>query len=326
VHVPDGFLDARTCAGTYGAAIVGLTWATSRVTRQWSDRTIPMMGVMSAFVFAGQMVNFPVAGGTSGHLLGAVLAGTLLGPAAASVTLSTVLMIQCLLFQDGGITALGANILNLSLVATLGGHGIRRALERLWPGATDSLAPVAVAAWCSVVLASAVCAVELALAGTAPVGLALPAMVGTHALIGVGEAMITVAVLRFVLRLRPDLKYEARSISVSAAARGPRPFPWGYAVALCLGVALFLAPLASTSPDGLERIAEQLGFSGRAKSFWTTPLGDYRMPGVASETLQTSMVGFLGTVLALAVAMGVAWLIGRGWRRRRVAPGGNAAR
>lgn len=321
MHIPDGFLDARTCVGTYGAALVGLTWATRRVTHQWSDRTIPMMGVMSAFVFAGQMVNFPVAGGTSGHLLGAVLAGALLGPAAACVALSTVLVVQCLLFQDGGVTALGANILNLGLVACLGGHWIRRIAVRCWPGPRGSLVAAAVAAWSSVVLASGVCALELGLSGTAPLKMVLPAMLITHALIGVGEAMITVAVLKFVLRLRPDLGYETQT-APSAAATSSRPFPWGYAAALCLGTALLLAPLASSAPDGLERIADQLGFSSFTKSLWKTPLGEYRVPGDTPEALQTSIAGFLGTAFVFLAGIGIAVTIRWLWQRRRIAPGG----
>jgi len=319
VHIPDGFLDARTCVGTCGAALVGLTWATHRVTRQWSDRTIPMMGVMSAFVFAGQMVNFPVAGGTSGHLLGAVLAGALLGPAAACVALSTVLVVQCLLFQDGGVTALGANILNLGLIACLGGHWMRRLLERCLPGGRGRLLSVAAAAWFSVVLASGVCALELGISGTAPLKLVLPAMLITHALIGVGEAMITVAVLKFVLRLRPDLSYEAQAAS-RAAATSPRPFPWGYAAAFCLGTALILAPLASSSPDGLERIAGQLGFSSLTTSLWTTPLGEYRFPGDTPEALQTSIAGFLGTAFVFLAGIGIALTIRWLWQRRRITP------
>jgi len=165
------------------------------------------MGVMSAFVFAAQMLNFPIAGGTSGHFLGGVLAAALLGPCAGAIVIAVVLMVQCLIFQDGGLTALGANIFNMSFVGAVGGYFIYRALNRIL-GKKRILISVACAAWASVVSASIVCSFQLALSGTIPLRVVFPAMASVHALIGIGEAVITVLVFSFVLKVRPDLVYK----------------------------------------------------------------------------------------------------------------------
>jgi len=134
MHIPDGFLDAKTAAGAGALALVGLSLALRQARLHLPPRRVPLMGLTAAFVFAGQMVNFPVAGGTSGHLLGATLTAVLVGPSAAVVVLAAVLIVQCFLFADGGVTALGANLVNLALVAPLGGYGVFRAVRPLWAG------------------------------------------------------------------------------------------------------------------------------------------------------------------------------------------------
>jgi cobalt/nickel transport system permease protein len=166
---------------------------------------VPLMGVMSAFIFAAQMLNFPVAGGTSGHLIGGVLAAVLLGPSGGALVITIVLVVQCLIFQDGGLTALGANVINMALVGSVFGYYVYRTVRA---GSADKgrvITAVAIASWLSVVAASAVCAVELALSGTVPLRVALPAMVSIHCLIGFGEAVITCLVVLHILRVRPDL-------------------------------------------------------------------------------------------------------------------------
>jgi cobalt/nickel transport system permease protein len=168
---------------------------------------VPLMGVMSAFIFAAQMLNFPVLAGTSGHLLGGALAAALLGPWAGAIVITCVLAVQCLIFQDGGLTALGANIFNMAIVGTVGGYFIYRLFAKIVGGAKGITAGVAVAAWSSVVLAAAACAFELGLSGTAPLKVVLPAMAGIHVLIGIGEAVISCLVIAFVLKTRPDLVY-----------------------------------------------------------------------------------------------------------------------
>jgi len=212
MHIPDGFLAARVWAPLWVVGAGGIWLSLKRVGRALGEKTVPLMGVMAAFIFAAQMLNFPVAGGTSGHLLGGVLAAVLLGPWAGAVIISIVLAVQCLLFQDGGITALGANIVNMALIGSGFSYAIyalaRSALRLSVKRRLDPImVAVAVASWCSVVLASAACAIELALSGTSPLRVALPAMVSVHALIGIGEAIITCLVISFVLRVRPDLVY-----------------------------------------------------------------------------------------------------------------------
>jgi len=204
MHIPDGFLNVKVWVPAWIVSAGGIVYSLKQAARIARDRIIPLMGVMAAFIFAGQMLNFPVMGGTSGHLLGGVLAAVLLGPYAGAVVISVVLLVQCLVFQDGGLTALGANILNMVLIGTIVSYFLFRLLRAIF-GPKGFLAAVAVAAWLSVMLASAACAIELALSGTSPLVVTLPAMAGVHALIGFGEAVITTLVVSFVWKTRPDL-------------------------------------------------------------------------------------------------------------------------
>lgn len=207
MHIPDGFLSASVSIATWAAAAGGIGFSINQAARSMRDRTIPLMGITAAFLFSAQMVNFPIGGGTSGHLLGGALAAVLLGPFAGSVTLACVLVFQCLLFQDGGLTALGANIFNMALAGTLGGYCAFKAAGLFFRGNRGILISAAAASWFSVVLASALCALELAVSGISPLEIVLPAMAGIHSIIGIGEAAITVAVLSFVMKARPDLVY-----------------------------------------------------------------------------------------------------------------------
>lgn len=207
MHIPDGFLSTPTWATAWVLSSGGIGYGVKKTAETLKDRMIPLMGVMSAFIFAAQMINFPVLGGTSGHLLGGVLAAVLLGPYAGALVLACVLIFQCLFFQDGGLTALGANVLNMALAGTIGGYGIYRLIAKDRASEKRILAGTAVAAWFSVVAAAALCAVELAVSGTAPIRIVLPAMVGVHVLIGIGEAVITVAIVAVILKTRPDLLY-----------------------------------------------------------------------------------------------------------------------
>ena len=208
MHIPDGlFVNGGVIHGaTAAVSVAACGVAIWRANKTLGQRQVPLLGMSAAFVFAAQMLNFPIAGGTSGHFLGAVLAAVLLGPWNAFLVMTVVLVIQCLLFADGGLTALGTNIFNMALLGGVGGYGVFRAVRTVLPRARGFfVAATAIAAWASVVLASAACAAELALAGTIPLRVAMPAMVGIHALIGVGEAVITAAALYLVLAERPDL-------------------------------------------------------------------------------------------------------------------------
>jgi cobalt/nickel transport system permease protein len=206
MHIPDGFLATNTWVPAWIVAAGGIGFSLRETARIVRDRFVPLIGAMAAFIFAAQMLNFPVMGGTSGHLLGGVLAAVMLGPYAGAVTISVVLIVQCLIFQDGGLTALGANILNMALIGTIGGYYFYSGLRRI-VGAERFMLAVVLASWFSVVLASCACAIELAISGTSPLGVALPAMAGVHALIGIGEAIVTGLVTSYVLKTRPDLIY-----------------------------------------------------------------------------------------------------------------------
>ncbi|MFH1691963.1 MAG: energy-coupling factor ABC transporter permease [Candidatus Omnitrophota bacterium] len=205
MHIPDGFLAPSTWIPAWFITIGGLGVSLRRTQEILKERMVPLMGVMSAFIFAAQMLNFPVIGGTSGHLLGGVLAAILLGPYAGAVVIAVVLIAQCFIFQDGGITALGANILNMSFVGAVGGYFIYRIMRRLIKNKSGLMIATAVAAWSSVVLASAACALELFFSGVAPLRVVFPAMVGMHALIGIGEAVITCLAIGYIRKVRPDL-------------------------------------------------------------------------------------------------------------------------
>lgn len=209
MHIPDGFLSTPVWGTSAGVSLVYLTAVVNYLKKMLQEKLIPIMGVLGAFIFAAQMLNFPVAGGTSGHLLGGVLAAIVLGPYAGSFIIALVLIVQCLIFQDGGLTALGANILNMSIVGTLGGYGIFYLLkEYLLRGSNGGIRAsfcYGVAAWASVVLASSACAIELAISNTAPLKIVLPTMVGIHAIIGIGEAVITVICINALKKIRPDL-------------------------------------------------------------------------------------------------------------------------
>ncbi len=206
MHIPDGFVSTGTAAATWLASAGSVGYAVRRVNQELNERQIPLMGVTAAFIFAAQMMNFTVAGGTSGHLLGGALAAILLGPWAGMLVLTSVLAVQALLFQDGGLLALGANVFNMAVVGVLVGWvvytGLKRILgDRTWTTMVSGFA----AAWLSVVLASLVAAAELAISGTSPWVVALPAMGLVHVLIGIGEGLITVGVLAFLQVARPDL-------------------------------------------------------------------------------------------------------------------------
>jgi cobalt/nickel transport system permease protein len=206
VHIPDGFLTPEVAAGAGVLAAGAVAYGLRRADETLDERAVPLLGVTGAFVFAAQMLNFPVAGGTSGHFLGAALAAVLLGPWMACLVLAVVLAMQAFVFADGGITALGANVLNMGVIGGLGAGLVLVAGRRVLPDTrTAFLGLVGIATWTAVMAGAAATAAELALSGTVPLQTVLPAMLGVHALIGVGEAVVTVTAVSAVLASRPDL-------------------------------------------------------------------------------------------------------------------------
>jgi len=206
MHIPDGFLSAPVLATSWAGSLFGIGYALKKARELLKDKTVPLMGVMAAFIFAAQMLNFPVLGGTSGHLIGGVLAAVTLGPFCGAIVLSLVLIVQCLIFQDGGLTALGANIFNMALIGTIGSYYIYVFLK-VTLFKKNMLPAVFIASWLSVVFAALFCAFELAFSGVSPLKIVLPAMVFVHIFIGIGEAFITTLVVGFILKVRPDLIY-----------------------------------------------------------------------------------------------------------------------
>lgn len=211
LHIPDGFLDAPVSIAGYvlAGAFIGL--ALKKVDTNIGEKAAPLMGVIAAFIFAAQMINFPVAGGTSGHLLGGTLAAILIGPWAAIIAMAAVVCVQALIFQDGGIAVMGANVFNMGVVTVLSGYGVYSLATRL-AGRSPAirLGAAFAGAWISVMLAATLTAIELAISGTSALDVALPAMLGVHALIGIGEGAITAAAVGFVQSTRPDLLEDYR--------------------------------------------------------------------------------------------------------------------
>jgi len=307
MHIPDGFLGLGVALLFWVITIAFVALAARNAQHDVGERQVPLMGIMAAFIFAAQMLNFPVAGGTSGHLLGGALAAIVLGPWAAILVMTAVIGVQSLLFQDGGLVVLGANIFNMGIVTAFVGYGIYRLASKQSRGVRLGVAGVA--AWLSVMAAAFATSLELWLSGTTSLHVVLPAMLLVHALIGVGEALITVAALGFIMQVRPDL-LEGESVKSKGG------IGWvigGIVITLFL---LLLAPLASSSPDGLERVAKNVGFLGAASSGAPYQLlPNYTIPVLGPTPLSTIVAGVIG---ALVVA-GLVYLIGRSIVSRRAA-------
>ncbi|GEP38937.1 hypothetical protein NPS01_26000 [Nocardioides psychrotolerans] len=229
MHVPDGFLDAPTSVATAVVAAGGVAFALRKARTELDDRTAPMAGLVAAFIFAGQMINFPVGAGTSGHLLGGALAAVLVGPWTGALCISVVLLVQALFMADGGITALGTNIVLMALVGCFTGYLVFRLVAAVLPKRLSSIAPAAaIGALLSVPVAAAVFTLLFAVGGTAPVDASdvLVAMLGWHTVIGIGEAVVTGLVVASVVAVRPDLVHGARTL-VPAAELEIRTVPAG---------------------------------------------------------------------------------------------------
>ncbi|RUR75073.1 energy-coupling factor ABC transporter permease [Chlorogloeopsis fritschii PCC 9212] len=299
MHIPDGFVSVPVAAATGALSVAAMGIALGRSRDAFGIRRAPVLGLTTAFIFAAQMINFPVAGGTSGHLLGGTLAAIVLGsPWAGTLCIATVLIIQAVLFADGGITALGANIFNMAVIGVWVGWGLTQTLQRLLGGSRGRLPLAAgIAAGVSVVAAAIVAAIQLALSGTAPVNIVLPAMTGVHILIGIGEGLITGGVLAYLSTARPDLLPGTQQ-----QLQG-----WLVPVVSILLIAGVLSLVASAWPDGLERVAEDLGFidlADQVRVSVPTPFADYGIEGLGP--IGTSIAGILGSGVCFAVAFGIA--------------------
>jgi cobalt/nickel transport system permease protein len=301
MHIPDGFLSVWVSVVCWILSILAIGYALRRLGKDLDERQVPMMGVVAAAIFAGQMLNFAVAGGTSGHLMGAALATILLGPWPAVIVMTCVVGVQALIFQDGGLLALGANIFNMGVVGVFVSYTVYRLIYRLAGGKSWGIFVGGfLAAWLSIVIAALAVALELALSGTSPANLAIPAMAGIHAIIGIGEGLITVGALAFIYAARPDLIKRGETGTV----HGKLVWVVGLVIALVLVIA---SPLASAHPDGLEWVAEQKGFLDTAQGPVYDLIPDYVLPGVSNQSLATILAGVVGIILVFGVAFGVAY-------------------
>lgn len=323
MHIPDGFINLPTAAATSVASAGGVAYAVRAAGRRLQDRQIPLVGVTAAFVFAAQMINFPVLPGVSGHLLGGALAAILLGPWLGALVLTTVLIVQAIGFADGGITALGANVSLMGLVAAFGGYWMFQALTAvLPPGRRTFIVATAVTAWLSVVVASAIASVYITAGGFAggeQLGVVLPVMLGVHAVIGVGEAFITTVVVLAVLQTRPDLVATADRLAASGRARSGDGSVRGLVIAGLAAAVVAgagLSVFASSAPDGLEAAVIQTQCAEATDpdaclervagdpAFDAAPLPDYSVVWLS---------GILGVAATFALGAGAV----RAARRRR---------
>lgn len=303
MHIPDGFVSVPVAAATTIASVAGLGIALARSKDAFGVRRAPVLGLTTAFVFAAQMINFPVAGGTSGHLLGGTLAAIVLGsPWAGALCSAIVLIIQAVLFADGGITALGANIFNIGFVGVWVGWLLTQTLHRLFGGSKSRLHLAAgIAAAVSVPIAAIFAAIELAISGTANFGVVLPAMAGVHILIGIGEGLITGGVLAYLVKARPDLLPGNDEDQIRS---------WVVPVVSIFLIAGLLSLFASAWPDGLEKVAEDSGFIDLAEQVRIsvpTPFADYTFNN--SEGIGTSIAGIVGSIVCFGVAWGIAQVV-----------------
>lgn len=291
LHIPDGFLSLFVSILFWLITLITLSIAVRR-TEYLDEKQVPLMGVMAAFIFAAQMINFPVAGGTSGHLLGGALAAIMLGPWAGMLVMTAVVAVQGLLFQDGGLLVMGANIFNMGLLTAAIGFGLYKAADGR--KRTLKLGAAGLGAWLSVMAGALFASLQLWLSGTARLDIVLPAMLGVHALIGVGEALITVAALAFIFNTRPDLIEDAEN-----PARGGRS--WVLVGGLLSLLVVFLSPFASADPDGLERVAINAGFISTGADAPYSLLPDYTLPFLGETGLSTVLAGVVGILIVGAL-------------------------
>lgn len=319
MHIPDGFLDPLATAATWLTAALGVGYSLRRLRGELGDRLVPLLGVTAAGIFAAQMVNFPLIGlQTSGHLMGGVLAGVVLGPWGAIVALTAVLVVQCLLFGDGGLTALGANITNMGLIGGGLGYAIYAPLRRAVGGRRGIVFAAVVASWLIIPVAALAFVAQIAVGGWVKVFPLATWMLFYHVLIALGEALLTGLAVSWLVRTRPELVYDP----LRMPGRIERTGQATAAVLLAsLAVAVLLAPWACGYADGLERAAELSGISGQGASWLPAPFPDYalREPGVggvaappalagvlAHAPVVTSVLGLIGTLATFGFATAVA--------------------
>ena len=296
MHVPDGFMNVTMSAAT-GVISFGTLWAYIRSAKDLiADKFIALTGMMSALIFVLQMINFPIAAGTSGHLLGGALAVIVLGPRLGLICLSVVVIIQSLLFADGGLSALGVNVLNMAIVTSATSWFIvKNWIKFIGKNKTSIVSVSVLAGILSVVFSSIAFTIQYAIGGTIsiPVGTVLLAMVTTHFIIGFGEGIITALIITLLIRVRPDLIYAYERSDENTT----KVSFYGLFIILILLLSL-ITPFASSSPDGLESVAEEFGFT--QTDGIVLLLDDYGISAVNNDFISTVLSALIGvTVLAI---------------------------
>ncbi|CAL9546485.1 Cobalt transport protein CbiM [Streptomyces sp. enrichment culture] len=336
MHVPDGFINAPTSVATGVVAAGAVAVSLRGARRELDERTAPLAGLVAAFVFAVQMLNFPVAAGTSGHLLGGALAAILVGPYTGVLCISVVLLMQGILFADGGLTALGVNITDMAVVTVVVAYAVFRGLVKVLPRTRRSVTAASFAASLLSVPAAALAFTLLYwIGGTTDVsiGKVATAMVGVHVLIGIGEAAITALTVGAVIAVRPDLVYGARDLrnplklrvggelvdapapEAAAPARASHRKVWLGGLAASLVLAGFVSFYASADPDGLEKVAADHGIDEKAREHAAagSPLADYGVKAVDDARLSGGLAGAIGVGVTVVAGSAVFWAV----RRRR---------
>jgi len=295
MHIPDGFLSIAVAGILWLVSLVFIFIALKKAGKEIDESRLPLVGVLAAAIFAGQMLNFAVSGGTSGHLLGAALAVLLVGPWPAVLIMTSVVVVQALVFQDGGILTLGANLFNMAVVGVAVAYFVS-SLFRRWFGRQRwaALLTAFTAGWLSIFIASLAAALELAFSGTSPANIAIPAMGGIHALIGIGEGLITLGAVSLLMASKPQLFDQTSKEKVKSS------LVW-IAGLIFTVILLVFSPLASSKPDGLEWVAEKLGFLIMAQDASYHIIPDYVLPGIQNEALATIMAGVIGVIIVIAV-------------------------
>lgn len=324
MHIADGVLSREVCAVTGAISLGAVAFSLHKLKDSLADKTIPMTGMMSALIFAGQMVNFPLlVMPVSGHLMGGVLAAAVLGPWAGCIAVTLVLLVQCALFADGGVTALGANVLHMAVIGSMGGYAVYSVIRQLLGKSLPAtITGVVVASWLTVLAAAALFCVEFRFSYHAEnynFANLFTLMVSAHSLIGIGEALITGLTISFILSQRRDLIFSPETTSGFVKNTG-RFTTAG--IVCALAVASFLSPFASEFPDGLDSVAQKLSFEGESK---VLILDDYSLPlpikgwqeSAQWQKISVSLAGIVGTLSVLAIAM----VLGRAIKLRTSPPG-----
>lgn len=292
MHIPNGMLHGGICPVTAVISAVGIGLAAFKAFFAKAKPGAGKFAAVTALIFAGQMMNFPISGGTSGHLLGGVLAVALLGIPFGVLSIALVVTVQCLVFSDGGFTVLGANILNMAIIGAGLGGMLKVYLNKSSRTNTQHILSLGFSAWAAVMLAALACSIELAASGTIPFSKVTGAMLGTHAFIGIGEGLITVAIC-LALAYEPVRASEKKSVTIPLLASGI--------------IATILSPFASGLPDGLEWVAQKFNFLHESTPTFISAMPDYTIPAVSNEMLTTGLAGLLGVIITFVIA----WIVAR---------------